>query len=144
MTKWLGTLLRRGWSNLEQIYWGYFWRTHGDFREATWAPPWTEGRALDIKKLAGRKVGTCVETEPVKKKKKICPSFFLLFLLLSVSESPLMAPKPPIGVTHLPAPTCRVWKDQTPGFSPPRVLEKSIWPGPWALAGGICLQCLTQ
>lgn len=104
----------------------------------------TEGRALDIKKLAGRKVGTCVETEPVKKKKKICPSFFLLFLLLSVSESPLMAPKPPIGVTHPPAPTCRVWKDQTPGFSPPRVLEKSIWPGPWALAGGICLQCLTQ
>lgn len=144
MTKWLGTLLRRGWSNLEQIYWGYFWRTHGDFREATWAPPLHRRKGLGHQET-GRSQGWNVRGDRAsKKKKKICPSFFLLFLLLSVSESPLMAPKPPIGVTHPPAPTCRVWKDQTPGFSPPRVLEKSIWPGPWALAGGICLQCLTQ
>lgn len=38
----------------------------------------TEGRALDIKKLAGRKVGTCVETEPVKKKKKDMSLFLSL------------------------------------------------------------------
>lgn len=42
----------------------------------------TEGRALDIKKLAGRKVGTCVETEPVKKKKDMS-------LFLSLISSPL-------------------------------------------------------
>lgn len=48
----------------------------------------TEGRALDIKKLAGRKVGTCVETEPVKKKKRYVPLSFSYFFSSPFLKAP--------------------------------------------------------
>lgn len=100
-----------------------------------------EGGAGQVEKLAGRQVGMDMGRESIEG--KLCHAPFLCYSL----PAPLLkAPwwPPNLQFQQHPHPNLQGLEAPDSWLLPSRGSQKSIWLGPWALAGGICLQFLTQ